>query len=126
MALIPMPIAFWLIYSLVSFLNERTVSLVDGRDQIPDLCYPQYPLIKGDERSLLIGAASILAKVWRDDLIQRFARKDPEYDLCNNKGYGTRKHLQALQQYGVSPQHRLSFRPCQISPNFKASPRTSG
>ena len=103
-----------------------SLCLVDGRDEIPDLCYPQYPLIKGDERSPLVGAASILAKVWRDDLIQRFARKYPEYDLYNNKGYGTRKHLQALQQYGVSPQHRLSFRPCQISPNFKASPRTSG
>lgn len=88
--------------------------LVDGKWPIPDLLVPQQPLVKGDERSLAIAAASIIAKVWRDDLILRLALKYPEYDLAANKGYGTPKHLAALQQYGPSPLHRLSFRPCQV------------
>lgn len=89
------------------------VCLVDGRFPIPKLSIPQYPLIKGDARSPLIAAASILAKVWRDDLIIRLAQKYPEYDLVANKGYGTKRHQLALQQYGASEQHRRSFKPCQ-------------
>ncbi|MUL36433.1 ribonuclease HII [Gloeocapsopsis dulcis] len=88
--------------------------LVDGNQAIKDLALPQQTLIKGDERSLVIAAASIIAKVWRDDLILRLAAKYPMYDLVSNKGYGTARHLQALQQYGPSRLHRLSFRPCQV------------
>jgi ribonuclease HII len=102
-----------------------SVCLVDGRDRIPGLPFPQHPLIKGDQRSPLIAAASVIAKVWRDDLIERLAHSFPEYDLSHNKGYGTPRHRQAIGQYGVSGQHRLSFRPCQSAPNFKDSPLTS-
>lgn len=86
--------------------------LVDGKQPLPDLLIPQMNLIGGDRRSLLIAAASIIAKVWRDELIGRWAVKYPDYGLEAHKGYGTAKHLQALQQYGTTPQHRLSFSPC--------------
>jgi len=88
--------------------------LVDGNQPIKNLALPQQTLVKGDERSLVIAAASIVAKVWRDDLILRLAAKYPMYDLVSNKGYGTARHLQALQHYGPSRLHRLSFRPCQV------------
>jgi ribonuclease HII len=87
--------------------------LIDGNQPLKDLSIPQQTLVKGDERSLVIASASIVAKVWRDDLIVRLAGKYPMYDLVANKGYGTQRHLQALQQYGPSPLHRMSFRPCQ-------------
>ncbi len=88
--------------------------LVDGNQSIKDLGYPQQTLVKGDEKSIIIASASIVAKVWRDDLITRLALKYPMYDLVANKGYGTTRHLQALKEYGASPLHRMSFRPCQV------------
>ena len=83
--------------------------LIDGRDRIPDLDLPQTALIRGDQISPAIAAASILAKVWRDELILRIAPRYPEYDLARNKGYGTQKHRLALQKYGLTPLHRPSF-----------------
>jgi ribonuclease HII len=88
--------------------------LVDGNQKIPDLPIAQHTLVKGDRASVAIAAASILAKVWRDELICRLAAKYPEYDLTNNKGYATAKHRQALQKYGPSAQHRRSFAPCRV------------
>lgn len=88
--------------------------LVDGNQLIKDLDIPQQTLIQGDGRSLNIASASIMAKVWRDDLVLRLASKYPMYDIEKNKGYGSQKHLLALQQHGPSPLHRLSFRPCQL------------
>ncbi|RUR85187.1 ribonuclease HII [Chlorogloeopsis fritschii PCC 9212] len=93
---------------------QPTLCLIDGNQFIQDLALPQQTIVKGDERSLCIAAASILAKVWRDELVMRFASKYPMYDLERNKGYGSKKHLLALQKYGPSPLHRQSFRPCQI------------
>ncbi len=83
--------------------------LIDGNQKIPDLGINQETIIKGDQRSLLIASASIMAKVWRDDLIIRLGKKYPEYDLANNKGYGTKKHLLGIQQHGLTPLHRKSF-----------------
>lgn len=91
------------------------VCLVDGRFSLPEVPMPQKTLIKGDERSPVIAAASILAKVWRDELIIRLSAKYPAYNLAANKGYGTKEHRLALQRYGSSPQHRLSFRPCRLA-----------
>jgi ribonuclease HII len=88
--------------------------LIDGNQLVPDLSIEQKTIVKGDSRVTAIAAASIVAKVWRDTLIVRLAKKYPEYDLKNNKGYGTKKHRLALQKYGISPQHRRSFRPCQL------------
>lgn len=89
-----------------------TLCLIDGNQPIPGLPLPQQTLIKGDQKELAIAAASILAKVWRDELITRLARRYPEYDLAANKGYGSPKHQLALQQFGPTRYHRQSFRPC--------------
>lgn len=91
------------------------ICLVDGKQSLPDLPIPQRTMVKGDERSLEIAAASVVAKVWRDDLVIRFATKYPNYDLVANKGYGTQRHLLALQQNGPSRLHRMSFSPCQVT-----------
>ncbi|WP_315791612.1 ribonuclease HII [Fischerella sp. JS2] len=93
---------------------QPTLCLIDGKQSIKDLPLLQQNIVKGDERSLAIAAASIIAKVWRDDLIVRLASKYPMYDLEQNKGYGSPKHLLALQEHGLSPLHRKSFRPCRI------------
>ncbi len=84
--------------------------LVDGNKKIPNLTIPQETIIGGDRTSPIIAAASILAKVWRDILIIRLASKYPHYDLENNKGYGTKKHRLALQEYGPCFHHRHSFK----------------
>lgn len=92
--------------------------LIDGNQTIPGLVLPQQTLVKGDQQVLAIGAASIIAKVWRDNLISRLAVQYPVYDLASNKGYGSTSHRNALQQWGASPLHRRSFSPCRvISPN---------
>jgi ribonuclease HII len=88
--------------------------LIDGNQLVKNLLIPQETIVKGDERSVNIAAASIMAKVWRDDLVQRLALKYPIYDIEKNKGYGSQRHLLALQKCGPSPLHRRSFRPCQI------------
>ncbi len=93
---------------------EPEICLVDGKQKIPDLTINQQAIIGGDRLSPLIAAASILAKVWRDELVVRLDSKYPDYDLANNKGYGTQKHRLALKKYGPSPHHRHSFRPCQV------------
>lgn len=72
---------------------------------------------KGDAQSLAIAAASILAKVTRDQLMDELAEQYPEYDFKNNKGYGSKKHLDALQKFGPSPIHRKSFAPVQNALN---------
>ena len=89
------------------------ICLVDGNCLIPNLDIPQKTVVKGDLRSPVIAAASILAKVYRDAMIVDLAQKYQEYDLANNKGYPTAKHLSAIKKYGITPQHRCSFKPCQ-------------
>lgn len=90
------------------------ICLVDGNQEIPQLSMPQQTLVKGDGRSIVIAAASILAKVWRDEQMINFASTYPQYHLAQNKGYGTAQHLAALQEHGASPLHRQSFRLPQI------------
>lgn len=90
------------------------ICLIDGNQRVPNLTIPQQTIVQGDCKSLCIAAASIVAKVWRDRLIVRLAARYPGYDLATNKGYGTPKHRQALQQFGASPQHRRSFSPCRL------------
>lgn len=86
--------------------------LIDGNQQVPGLSMPQQTIVKGDQSSLAIAAASIVAKVWRDALIDRLAAKYPQYGLATNKGYGTIAHRQAIAQFGITKQHRRSFSPC--------------
>lgn len=91
---------------------QPDICLIDGNQLVKGLPMPQKTIIKGDSVSIAIAAASIVAKVWRDDLILRLATKYPMYDLVQNKGYGSKRHLLALQQYGASRLHRKSFSPC--------------
>lgn len=70
-------------------------------------------IIKGDTRSVSIAAASILAKVTRDRIMQHMHKEYPVYDFQTNKGYGTKKHMEGLARHGVSPYHRISFAPVQ-------------
>lgn len=84
--------------------------LVDGNKTIPQLKLFQEALVKGDSKSGAIAAASILAKVHRDHEVIQLAKKYPQYDLANNKGYGTKKHRAAILQYGLTPDHRQSFK----------------
>lgn len=89
--------------------------LVDAMDI--DLAIPQIKLIKGDAKSNSIAAASIVAKVYRDNLMDEYAKKYPEYDFIHNAGYGTPKHIEALKKYGPTPIHRKTFAP--VSDFFK-------
>jgi ribonuclease HII len=76
-----------------------------------DLDCPQTKIIHGDALSISIAAASIIAKVHRDEMIRRWSPVYPEYDLASNKGYRSPKHLAALKELGPTPLHRLSFAP---------------
>lgn len=76
-----------------------------------DMDYPVESIIKGDEKSLSIAAASILAKVYRDDLMIEYDKEYPGYDFKKNKGYGTKKHLEALDTIGITPIHRKTYEP---------------
>ena len=76
-----------------------------------DVDIPQESIIKGDANSLSIAAASIVAKVTRDKLMTDYDKEFPGYDFAKNAGYGTRSHLQGLEQNGVTPIHRKTFEP---------------
>lgn len=81
-------------------------------DAMPlEINIPNFSIIKGDEKSVSIAAASVLAKVYRDNLMERYAKKYPHYDFENNMGYGTKKHLEAIYKYGVCDIHRRDFEP---------------
>ena len=76
-----------------------------------ELPISQTSIIKGDANSLLIAAASIVAKVTRDELMKEYDQQYPGYDFTTNAGYGTAKHLEGLEKLGVTPIHRTSFEP---------------
>ena len=81
-------------------------------DAVPlDTSIPQRPFIHGDARCHVIAAASIIAKVCRDDCMRLWDQTYPQYGLANHKGYNTPEHLSALERYGPTPLHRLSFEP---------------
>ena len=90
-------------------IKPQTI-LVDG-NKLPDLEYNMYPIIKGDSKSISIAAASIVAKVYRDKLMQDLSLQYPGYYWEKNSGYGTKQHLLALDNLGVTPIHRKSFAP---------------
>ena len=76
-----------------------------------ELDVPVMPIIKGDLKSLSISAASVIAKVTRDHMLYEIDQEFPMYDLKNNKGYGTKKHIEAIKEYGITKYHRVSFKP---------------
>lgn len=84
--------------------------IIDGNRFKPYKDVPHYTVVKGDGKYMAIAAASILAKTYRDDFMNELAEKYPEYDWKSNKGYPTKKHRQAIEQYGPTPYHRMTFR----------------
>ena len=99
--------------AVISALNSPEAKdfhiLVDGNKTIPNFDYSQTAFIKGDARSLSIAAASILAKVHRDDLMVAYDRQYPGYGFAKNVGYPTAAHRAALAELGPTPIHRQSF-----------------
>ena len=84
--------------------------LIDGLP-VPGFPLPSRSLVKGDARCLSIAAASVLAKVSRDRIMQELHLRHPEYGWTRNAGYGTRAHMLAIDQHGITPHHRRSFAP---------------
>lgn len=83
--------------------------IVDGNRFKPYRDLPHTTIVKGDGKYLSIAAASILAKTYRDDEMVRLAQEYPDYDWQHNMGYPTRKHREAIRQYGITPYHRRTF-----------------
>jgi ribonuclease HII len=88
------------------------MALIDGNKIPPQLNFSQAEaIVKGDSKSLCIAAASILAKVTRDTYMQKLALEYPQYGWETNAGYGSKKHREAIEEFGPSPYHRMSFAP---------------
>ena len=85
--------------------------LVDGPMVPNDLCLPATPIVRGDARSVSIAAASIVAKICRDRIMVDLAQQHPGYGWHTNMGYGSKSHMVALQNLGVTPHHRRTFKP---------------
>jgi ribonuclease HII len=83
--------------------------IVDGNRFKPYQNLPYSTIVKGDGKYLSIAAASILAKTYRDDYMNQLAKEYPLYDWLSNKGYPTKKHREAIKQYGITPYHRKSY-----------------
>ena len=84
------------------------IVLTDGNMTL-DIDIPQKSIVKGDALSYSIGAASIVAKVFRDDMMNEYDEWSPEYAFHKNKGYGTAEHIQAIKEHGLCPIHRKTF-----------------
>lgn len=93
----------------IATLNVQPDILLNDAVNIPLVNIKQVPIIKGDAKSISIGAASIIAKVTRDAMMVEYDKIYPEYDFASNKGYGSAKHIEALKKYGPCPIHRRSF-----------------
>jgi ribonuclease HII len=99
--------------------------LVDART-IPEVSLPQTPIVKGDQKDASIAAASIVAKVYRDDRMRALARRYPAYGFDRHMGYGTAAHLAALESHGPCPVHRRSFAPVEAAERrFRRPPTAS-
>ena len=92
-------------------LKLRPEAIIVGGNRFkPYNFIPYTTVVKGDGKYLSIAAASILAKTYRDDYMDRLALEYPQYDWIDNKGYPTRKHRQAIAEYGITEYHRKTFR----------------
>ena len=96
---------------IVKNVGDKCDAVFVDAVKLDDMGKPVLSLIKGDALSRSIAAASIIAKVTRDDIMEEIDKEFPMYDFKNNKGYGTKKHLMALEKYGITKHHRLSYAP---------------
>ena len=90
-------------------LSVQPQVLVNDAVTIPGVSIPQVPVIKGDAKCISVAAASILAKVTRDRIMEEMDARYPQYGFAKHKGYGTREHMDAIREYGPCPIHRRSF-----------------
>ncbi len=90
---------------------SRCIVLIDGKTKIDGLNLPQLAIVKGDRKVFSIACASIIAKVYRDKMMVKYAKRYPQYAFEKHKGYGTKLHQSRLAQFGPSPIHRRSFAP---------------
>lgn len=90
-------------------LSVKPDLLLNDAVTIPKVDIRQIPIIKGDAKSISIGAASIMAKVYRDHMMEEYDKIFPGYDFASNKGYGSKEHVEALHRLGPCPIHRRSF-----------------
>ena len=88
--------------------SRPEIVLTDG-NMVLDIDLPQYSVIHGDALSYSIGAASIIAKVYRDSMMDEYAKIYPHYGFDQNKGYGTAAHIQGIKEHGLCPIHRRTF-----------------
>ena len=93
----------------ISNLKQKPDILLNDAVTIPDVDIKQVPIIKGDAKSISIGAASIMAKVTRDRLMVKYDEVFPGYGFASNKGYGSAAHIEAIKKLGPCPIHRRSF-----------------
>ena len=93
----------------IASMEKQPDLLLNDAVNIPGLDMKQVPIIKGDAKSISIGAASIIAKVTRDAMMVEYDRIYPEYDFASNKGYGSAKHIESLKKVGPCPIHRKTF-----------------
>lgn len=93
----------------VNNLNTKPDIVLVDAVSIPDINVEQLSIVKGDAKSISIAAASIIAKVTRDKLMDEYSKKYPEYGFERNKGYGTKEHIDAIKKYGLCPIHRRTF-----------------
>ena len=97
-------------YMAINNLNVKPEHiLIDAMPLSLDI--PTTSIIKGDLLSITISAASVIAKVTRDHMLYELDEKYPMYDLKHNKGYGTKKHIEAIKKYGITKYHRLTYKP---------------
>ena len=106
------------IYEATKIAMKKAISDTDIKpdhvliDAMPlDIDVPTTSIIKGDAKSISIAAASVIAKVTRDRMMYELDKIYPMYGLASNKGYGTKKHIEAIKKYGITKYHRLSFKP---------------
>ncbi|MBN2926507.1 MAG: ribonuclease HII, partial [Eubacterium sp.] len=93
----------------VANLSVKPSLLLNDAVTIPGMDMKQVPIIKGDAKSISIGAASIMAKVYRDRMMEEYDHIFPGYDFASNKGYGSKEHIEAIHRQGPCPIHRRSF-----------------
>ena len=93
----------------IANLKTQPDLLLNDAVTIPGVAIKQVPIIKGDAKSISIGAASIIAKVTRDRMMEEYDRLFPQYGFASNKGYGSAEHIAAIKEYGPTPIHRRTF-----------------
>jgi ribonuclease HII len=98
-----------------ALITAKPTFVITDAMKLKNCLVPHKAVVRGDQKSVSVAAASILAKVARDQYMVELDKRYPEFGFAINKGYGTKEHLEALMEFGPSPEHRLTYRPVQAS-----------